>query len=163
MAAGRTYTPIATQTLSSAAASVTFSSISSAYTDLVLVVSGATNTGFNNCRYYFNSDNSSGLYSRTSLYGTGSAAGSSRGTTSNYAYAADAATTQSPNIIQVMNYSNTTTYKTSLTRGGAADNQTMTRINLWRNTAAINSITVDTDGGTWLPGSTFTLYGIAAA
>jgi hypothetical protein len=38
MAAGNTYTPLATQTLGSAAASVTFSSISGAYTDLVLVL-----------------------------------------------------------------------------------------------------------------------------
>jgi hypothetical protein len=36
MAAGNTYTPLATQTLGSAAASVTFSSISGAYTDLVV-------------------------------------------------------------------------------------------------------------------------------
>ena len=35
-----TYEPIATNTLGSAAASVTFSSISGTYTDLVVVVSG---------------------------------------------------------------------------------------------------------------------------
>ena len=41
MAAGITYTPITSTTLGSNTASVTFSSISSAYTDLVLVVAGA--------------------------------------------------------------------------------------------------------------------------
>jgi hypothetical protein len=43
-----TYEPIATTTLGSAAASVTFSSISGSYTDLVLVVTGigATVTTF---------------------------------------------------------------------------------------------------------------------
>ena len=158
-----TYTPIATTTLGSASASVTFSSIPATYTDLVIVVGGAVTSGTNNCRYYFNGDNSSGLYSRTSLSGNGTSALSGRGTGSNYAYAADASTTQSPNIINIMNYANSTTFKTSLIRGGAADNNTITRVNLWRNTNAINSITVDTDGSTWIAGSVFTLYGIKAA
>jgi len=39
-----TYTPIASVTLSSAQASVTFSSIPQTYTDLVLVVNGSTAT-----------------------------------------------------------------------------------------------------------------------
>ena len=42
MAAGATYEPIATNTLGSAAASVTFSGISGSYTDLILITS--TNT-----------------------------------------------------------------------------------------------------------------------
>jgi len=37
MAAGKTYEPIATTTLSSSAATITFSSISGSYTDLVFV------------------------------------------------------------------------------------------------------------------------------
>ena len=40
MAAGNTYVALATQTLGSATATVTFSSISGAYTDLVLVYNG---------------------------------------------------------------------------------------------------------------------------
>lgn len=158
-----TYVPLYTTTLTSAASSVTISPISGAYTDLVVVVSGATTSGANNCRYYFNGDNTSGLYSRTTLTGNGTSAISSRGTASNYAYAADATTTQSANIINVMNYANTTTFKTAISRGGAGNNATTTRVNLWRNTAAITSITVDTDGSTWLAGSTFSLYGIANA
>ena len=159
----QTYDAIASYTFGSAASSYTFSSLPASWTDLILVVTGTTTSGANNCRYYFNGDNTSGLYSRTSLYGTGSAAGSSRGTSSNYAYAADATTTQSPNIIQIMNYANSNVYKTSLVRGGAADNIVITRVNLWRNTNAITSITVDTDGSTWASGTTMTLYGIKAA
>jgi hypothetical protein len=44
MAAGNTYEAIATQTLGSDAASVTFSSISGAYTDLIMVVNAITST-----------------------------------------------------------------------------------------------------------------------
>ena len=42
MAAGATYEPIATQTLASAAASITFSSIAATYTDLRLVLTCTT-------------------------------------------------------------------------------------------------------------------------
>ena len=46
MAAGITYTPIASTTLGSAAASYTFSSIPNTYTDLVLIASMAdSNSG----------------------------------------------------------------------------------------------------------------------
>jgi len=158
-----TYEPIATQTLGTAAASVTFSSIPSTYTDLIIVVGSVATSGGNNCRYYYNSDNSSGLYSRTTLSGNGSTASSSRGTGSNYNFAAYATTTQGINIINIFNYANTNVFKTSIIRGGVADDSTLTRVNLWRNTNAITSITVDTDGSTWVAGSTFTLYGIKAA
>jgi len=71
-----TYTPIATTTLGSAASSVTFSSISGAYTDLVLVGAGtlASNLYLN---VKFNNDTGSN-YSRTELYGDGSSAASYR-------------------------------------------------------------------------------------
>ena len=163
MPAGNTYEPIATQTLASATATVTFSSIPSTYTDLVLVVASVSTSGANNCRYYYNSDNSSGLYSRTTLSGNGSTASSSRATGSNYNFAAYATTTQGVNVINVFNYANTNVFKTSLIRGGVADDSTLTRVNLWRNTNAISSITVDTDGSTWVAGTVFSLYGIAAA
>lgn len=163
MAAGRTYTPIATTTLSSSAANVTFSSIPSSYTDIIVVTNGATNVGAQNFRFYVNGDNASGSYSRTGLYGNGTTAGSSTTINSNYAYAADAAITQSPNILQLMSYSNTSIYKTILTKGGSANDEAIIRVVLWRNTAAINSITLETDANTWAAGTTFTLYGIAAA
>ena len=48
-----TYEPIETQTLDSAAASVTFSSISGSYTDLVLVINAASASAAScqPCRY----------------------------------------------------------------------------------------------------------------
>jgi hypothetical protein len=74
-----TYEPIATTTLSSAAATITFSSISSAYTDLRLVFVGTSVANSNNCIVTFNSDTGFN-YSQTALYGTGATAGSSRQT-----------------------------------------------------------------------------------
>ena len=56
-----TYTPIATQTLGSAAASVTFSSIPQGYTDLVLVdnVKSASGAGDSELDVRFNGDSGS--------------------------------------------------------------------------------------------------------
>jgi hypothetical protein len=79
MAAGSTYTPIATNTLSSATGTVTFSSISGSYTDLILISnikSGNTNQA--SLLFRVNASATGSLYSGTMIYGTGSAAGSNR-------------------------------------------------------------------------------------
>ena len=160
-----TYTPIATQTLGSAQASVTFSSISGTYTDLVLIASPAISTGSNDNRI---STNLSGTYSNTYMYGTGSTAASGRigGGTYIYGdwYAAVTTTLGATNYIyQFMNYANTTTYKTVLGRANSASGGTDAIVGLIQNTGAINSITLTIGASTYASGSTFTLYGIKAA
>ena len=68
-------------------------------------------------------------------------------------------------ILQVQNYSNTTTYKTALMRENYATGAVTALVALWRSTAAINSITIFNEGGAIdiISGATLTLYGIAAA
>ena len=69
-------------------------------------------------------------------------------------------------ILQLMNYSNTTTYKTILSRTNAAANGVDATVGLWRSTSAITSIEIGKNSGmsgTFQIGSTFTLYGIKAA
>jgi hypothetical protein len=163
-----TYEPIATNTLGSASASVTFSSIAGTYTDLVLVsvpiVTAATTFAVR-----FNSDTASN-YSATILTGDGTNVASTRvsnQTEIRISYAATARTTNTSNIItQIQNYSNATTYKTLLSRDNAASEGTGAIVGLWRATpAAITSITIiPLSGGSIInTGSTFTLYGIKAA
>ena len=74
-----TYEPIETQTLSSAAGSVTFTSIPQTYTDLVLVVNGRKDSSVSVDAFYcrINGDGSSN-YSWTSVAGDGSSAYSER-------------------------------------------------------------------------------------
>jgi hypothetical protein len=166
MAAGSTYTPIATQTLGSAASSVTFSSIPSTYTDLVLIISAQTSTGSNgyDIRGQFNGDTGTN-YSHTQMFGNGSSASSSR--ESNVAYMKFGLTDTSNFTVarvNIMNYSNTTTYKTVITRRDDASQYTIEVVDLWRNTAAITSIYIYPEtASNFTAGSTFTLYGIAAA
>jgi hypothetical protein len=174
MAAGSTYTPIATQTLGSAAASVTFSSISAAYTDLVLVFNGYNATVDGGSPFIrFNSDTTTN-YSYTWLSGDGTSATSGRDTSKaqiglNLVTGWDTTSTQpGMNIVHIMNYANTTTYKTVLGRSSLASATypgTEAVVGLWRITpVAINTILISlTAGGTFATGTTFTLYGIAAA
>lgn len=163
MAAGATYTQIATNTLGSAASSVTFSSISGAYTDLVLVYSGSQ-ASQDNFTLQFNSDTNTN-YSATTLFGNGTTASSQRfsSTSSIYGPILDA-TTISDLTVQINNYSNSTTYKTALFRGDSSSFRTTATVGLWRSTSAITSVKCQILGGTnFNSGSVFSLYGIAAA
>ena len=174
MAAGSTYYPLATTTLSSTTATVTFSSISGSYTDLILIISGrSTYAGsISDSRLKINSDTGTN-YSNTSLYGDGSAAGSDRFSNSTFGSAGfwfPAANTTSgiysATTVQFMNYSNTTTYKTWLVKNGNNSNLAGLphfNVGLWRSTSAITQLDISLATGSWASGSTFTLYGITAA
>jgi len=162
MAAGNTYVPIATNTLSSTATSVTFSSIPGTYTDLVVVCNPIESGTNNQVWAQVNSDTATN-YSTTVIYGTGTAANSNRYSSANWVYAFLTADTGNKNaIIQFMNYANTTTYKTVLVRSNSTTSYVQASVSLWRSTSAITSILLSAQG-TFPIGSTFSLYGIAAA
>ena len=161
MAAGATYVSIASQTLTSAASSITFSSISGAYTDLVIVTNGTAVTSAAVVQVELNGDTTAGNYSNTYIYGDGTSAVSNIQTSDKMVgrnYIA-----QQNNIIQFMNYSNSTTYKTILSRSNSAGNAVQALVALWRNTAAVTSIKLLVGAGNFDTGTTFSLYGIAAA
>lgn len=165
-----TYEKIATTTLGSAAASTTFSSISGAYTDLVLICQIQQVTNGEDVAFQVNGDTGTN-YSRTYICGDGSTAHSARSTNQSY-YILDhhgtppTADSFSTNVINIQNYSNATTYKTIVGRSGSlsAIPGTVGVVGLWRNTAAITSITIFcTNSSNMKTGSTFTLYGILKA
>jgi hypothetical protein len=157
-----TYEPIATQTLGSAAASVTFSSIPSTYTDLIAVFNGASTGGSESARVTINSDTGSN-YSRILLIGTGSTAGLSRANNESYLIIGSINTTNCTTLWQFMNYSNTTTNKTVLARTNVASTTVRENLGLWRNTNAITQLEFSASSSTFIAGSTFSLYGIKAA
>jgi hypothetical protein len=156
-----TYTPIATQTLGSAASSVTFSSIPSTYTDLLCVISGSFSIA-QGVYLRFNND-SGNNYSSTFMTGNGTAASSSRSSNDPWTPLGYLGTDLSNTIFSVMNYANTTTNKTGIGRGNTAGALTFASVGLWRSTAAINRMDISPTSGTITTGSTFTLYGIKAA
>jgi hypothetical protein len=161
-----TYEPIATNTVSGGStASITFSSIPSTYTDLVLIFNGSM-TGGSNGALRFNGDTATN-YSVTGIYGSGTVGGSFRSSNVGVLITNFAGTTGDQNVtrMMLMNYSNTTTNKCLLYRNDNTLNAAVAGVGLWRSTAAINSITfVQTVGASYFTaGSTLTLYGIKAA
>jgi len=165
-----TYEKIATTTLSSAAASYTFSSIAGTYTDLVIIASCTSANDGAALQFRFNSDSGSN-YSNTLLEGSGSSASSVRQSDQIDIQISfnvgNNSTNPSTSIISINNYSNSTTYKTLLARWNSATGGTYpgtsATVGLWRNVAAITSITIFMGSGNINAGSTFTLYGIKAA
>ena len=174
----KTYKPIATQTLGSATNSVTFNSIPQTYTDLILITSIQTGAGATSAdtrsNVQFNADTATN-YSSTHVFGDGSVTGSSRDTGRAQLDIArnmpplSAGGEYASFIYQIMNYSNTTTFKTLMYRVGSITNTTYkgTELNvgIWRSTSAITSIRLFAAAGatTYAAGSIFTLYGIKAS
>ena len=167
-----TYTPIATSTVTgSSTSTVTFSSIPSTYTDLVLVcfvrgtyAGGGSVTLLN----YFNNDTTA-LYSNTQLQGNGSTASSSRQSGQNFGRLGEIASANTTAGVfsvvtsHIQNYSNTTTFKTNLVRHGNSALNTQAWVNLYRSTSAVTRLDIQCSATDIAAGSSFTLYGIKAA
>ena len=170
MAAGSTYVPIATTTLGSAASSYTFTSIPQTYTDLILIASGSISASGPAFKVRVGSSNTIDTGNNYSMnrviwYTSGSPYPVESSNISFYTLDGSSYSSSAQNIAisNLMNYSNTTTYKTMLNRSGYASDQAEMSVALWRNTAAINTIQILVDTGNINAGSTFTLYGIASA
>lgn len=158
-----TYEKIATASGTGSAGNITFTSIPGTYTDLVLVANIFTTVNANEIMRV-NGDTGNN-YSTTSLYGTGTSALSSRSTNNSamtfQSEVFSTSTVSALTVFNLMNYANTTTYKTVISRSSQANRAAETQVNLWRNTAAITSITIA--GATFTTDAKFTLYGIKAA
>ena len=170
-----TFVKIASVTVGSGgASSISFTSIPSTYTDLVLKVSARTtrNDGitFDGLAITFNSSSSG--YTNRMVYGDGSAAASLVGSTSfiSWGYATGntgvTANTFGSLDAYIPNYAGST-YK-SVSLDSASENNGTSAIaalsaGLWSNTAAITSISMiptSTAGINFMQYSTATLYGI---
>ena len=166
-----TNTMVALQTItaSGSASQVTFTSIPQGYTDLYVVcnvgyASLGANTGYLQYRVGNGSLDTATNYSYTYLKGDGTSATSGRGPGAPYIniFASVTGTNRVIFNTSFQNYSNTTTYKTAITRTNESID-TYASVALWRSTAAINTLQVyDFSGYNFSSDSTFTLYGIAA-
>lgn len=163
-----TYTPLANVTLGSAAATVTFSSISQSYRDLVLVCQmSRSTTGESGPFIRVNGDTGSN-YSFVNMEGNGTSASRAFGAARDRMYGSWSANAVRDNslansIWQIQDYSTTDRFKTALVRTNNGGVVTYAAANRWASTSAITSIVVALDNtGSFAAGSTFALYGIAA-
>jgi hypothetical protein len=167
--ATNTYVALDEVTVAIATPSITFTSIPQGYTDLVLVCNIAQVASNNSLRIRYNSDTGSN-YSYTQLQGNGSTAVSGRDINLTSGLVAETTANTSLElavIAHIQNYSNTTTYKTSIGRGNRPNGLVDATVSLWRSTAAITTIALSMGSGfptnNFSSGSTFNLYGIANA
>ena len=166
-----TYVKIATVSLGSAAATISFTSIPSTYTDLIVMGSLRNSAVDTNTDSVLTFNSSTSGYSARRLAGTGSAAESStQGATNGYYWALTGegtswtANTFSNGSIYIPNYTSSNNKSISTdavaeNNGTAASAQLVA--GLWSNSAAITSITLTSGAGNFVQYSTATLYGIS--
>ena len=162
---------IETIKLTSSQSSITFSSIPQDYDDLVILISARNSAGnnFNNMRVSFNSATSG--YSEILLQGSGSSASSGSGSTTylefQYSNGISTSNTFGNTSMYISNY--TASRAKSISTDGVSENNATATIQfltaqLWNDTSAITSITVDgqANSGSFVANSTFSLYGVTA-
>jgi len=156
-----TYNCIATTTLDSSVTSFTLGSIPATYTDLILVIDGAAISGGTamDSNWRVNGDTGSN-YSDTRVINSSSDR-SSNATSSRFGQPQNNG--RYIQILNLMSYANTNIYKNTLARTSASASNSEMYTGLWRNTAAINSITVISGQDRYYTaGTVVTLYGIKA-
>ena len=174
-----TYVALKTTTVTGSPASdITFTSIPTTYTDLMLVVTGSAASGNIGTSYIQLNGDTGTTYSTTYMAGNGSTATSSRFSSSHGiaigGITAGIQTNQQTTTAHIMNYSNNTTNKTVLARYSNAGYETNTSVGLWQpatiSTSAVTSIRIyigysntTTSQDNWAVGTTATIYGVASA
>ena len=178
MPAGPTYEPIATYTVTgSDTSSVSFTSIPSTYTDLVLITNLQASVSVNSDRMRFNNDSSTN-YDFVTVYGNNgnnyvktAVASSQTNSVLCYNIVPTEHDISFVGVLNIFNYANTNVFKTHIFKCGNGrtngDTSEYTGAEMghgiWKSTSAINRIDLIRYGGNYKVDSTFTLYGIKAA
>lgn len=164
-----TYQLIEAKELTTTTASVTFSSIPSTYTDLLLSISSRNNDIYNEVHFRFNGDTGNN-YSGRNIYGNGSSAISSSSSSISslqnltvQSVSGQTASTFGNIQLYIPNYLSSN--HKSISADGVQENnatsaQAMLGAGLWANTAAITSIQAFPSIGSFVQYSNFYLYGI---
>lgn len=168
-----TYETIASTTLSSAQSAITFTSISSAYTDLIMVCRLFATSNGDDPRFRCGNgslDTGSNYY-RTVLKGRNAVATSGRATTDHIAFLQSVGVQNNiPTYIvaHLFEYSNTSRLKSILFRAdciysNGSDGETNAQSGTWNSTSAIDTVSIYCRDNTWKAGTMVTLYGVKAA
>ena len=173
MNAGNQYGAMVPIASSIATTSVVFSNIPQTFQDLMLVMSLRSNRAATTASFCTRiNENTSGIGSYTILQGDGSSASSSRNTGATFeTFLSIAGNTSTSGIFSsvtyhLLNYTNSSTFKTCLARSANDLNgsgTTTLQVGLLRSTSPVTSLQLfEFDGNSMISGSTYTLYGIRA-
>ena len=152
-------------TITSSGTNLTFSSIPGTYKSLQIRGLGINNSGYS-MACFLNGDGTAANYSDQTLAGNGTTAVANSSNAYFYnSFFQFSTTTSYPNvqIIDILDYTSTSKYKTIRTFAGTSANTTNTNnlevsSVLWASTAAITSIVIG--GATFQTGTTWALYGV---
>lgn len=159
------YESIATATVGSGgSSSISFSSIPSTYTHLQIRLMTLTSGVNTDIIMRFNGDTGNN-YSQHYLYGTGASAASGGAASTSYAPAGIQGGTSAPSgaICDILDYKNTSKYKTTRVLTGDDQNGSgylFFYSSAWLNTSAISSITITPGAGVFNQYCHFALYGV---
>lgn len=156
-------------TLTSSEPSVTTGTLATGYRDLMIFVSGRSDSAGTNdsLLVQFNGDSTAGNYEgRRHLTGDATAdLDTSGGFAGNICGTSASALRVNSNVIHVLNHENTTFYKAYSSKAGSISTNTF-RLqqefsNIWLNSSAITSVQFRLDSGAdFLAGATFSVYGV---
>ncbi len=161
------YDSIATTSLSSSAASITFSSIPATYTHLQVraIILGTGSISYQPMTF----NNDTGLnYTNHGMTASGSGTPTAFGEANHGFISHQAAVSTNPfaMVMEILDYANTNKYKTVRTLGGYDANGSgilTFRSGLWMNTNAITTIKIEPNTNNYAQYSHFALYGIRSA
>jgi hypothetical protein len=161
-----TYTPLANVTLGSNAATITFSSISQSYRDLVLVINNAKEATSNGASMLMRLNSDSGV-NYTNIYINGNGTSGSSNTGSDNAFylslsAGMSTTNPSDFIVNIMDYSTTDKHKMILVRNSVPSSNVAASVERWASTSTVSTITLLPFTGSIASGTSAALYGILA-
>jgi hypothetical protein len=161
-----TYEPIATQTISTASASVVFNSIPQTYTDLVVVADSRFTQASGRWMGVRLNNDTGANYSTIYMAGTGSSAISAFfEDTALRIGNGSASSARSGSMAHIANYTNTNAYKVSISRS-VTNEYAISYTSHWRNNSAVTTLTFVCDtaeSNQFMAGSMFSVYGIKAA
>jgi len=152
---------ITSQVLTSAIATVTFSSIPQNYTDLIVELNVTPSADIDMLGTINNTTTT--IYSNTRLTGNGTSVSSYRSSNSSSFLATINNISAGAGVISklhFMSYSNTAIHKTILHEGARAAAGTQRTVQLWRSNSAISRLDFLAISGTFVAGSKFTIWGV---
>lgn len=172
MPAGATYEPIQSTTLQSAQGSITFSNISQAYTDLILIMNVISSAN-NDVRIQLNGDGGNN-YNCNRISASGATPSGSTALNNGYFWGVGPVGTGTLNghlELQIMRYSSSQVQKAAFGKSffpnSAGNGETNMHGFNWNNTNAVTSMYIYSAGNnspqTFASGTTATLYGILRA
>ena len=157
-----TYDLLASTTLTADTTSITMSSISQDYGDLVFV-SDYVKTGGNSPVYFILNGDTGRNYDAVFMRGNGSSAASDTQNSFRWQFNEGMGGLGSLLVVNIFDYTATDKHTSALARYNETSTNAGTQAVAarWSNTAAVNSLSFSVAGDDFAAGSTFNLYGVA--